>query len=67
LLYFGERLVIHLEGNLINKIKFEFHFTHFVAHTGINKMRENIKKYYYLHGMKGDIMEYVTNVLNSKR
>ena len=66
-LLYKRRLCVPNDKNLRKKILYESHNTVFTMHPGGNKMRQDMKQYYWWRGMKKDISEYVSKCLTCQQ
>jgi hypothetical protein len=59
LLIFNEKIYVPPNDELRSLILNEVHRTVYMAHTGVTKMKENLKPLFFWKGMKENIVSYV--------
>ena len=57
------RVVVPQSADLREEILREFHYAHFAMHPGGNKMYHDLRRQYYLSGMKKHVREFVHQCL----
>ena len=63
LLRYQGRMYIPKEGNIKEIILSEAHREHYCVHPGVKKMYADMKKLFFWHGMKSDVVDFVLKFL----